>query len=104
MCEQKRHKWADVIHAYAEGKPIQYRLVNGGKKHEWCDCTHFEHWSNVEWRIKPEKKTYWVNVYENSFSQRPPYTGAVYASELDAKAAIKLKRNYIKTISFEVEE
>lgn len=48
----KRHKHADLIHAWAEGVEIEYRNANG----DWEDANPgwFE---NREYRIKPAKKT-----------------------------------------------
>lgn len=57
MTERKPHKWAEVIKAWADGKPIQFRIKNGA------------FWVNVEFdggiplfndpmrefRIKPDK-------------------------------------------------
>lgn len=104
MCEQKRHKWADVIHAYAEGKEIQWKRDWGQWPTEWLDYSKhpgpgFD--STVVWRIKPEKKTYWANVYRyNKYDFR---LGKYFRSEEEAKEDIT-DINYIKTISFEVEE
>jgi hypothetical protein len=61
--ELKKHKWADEIHAWADGKTIQKRLVilnNGEIKHgEWRDVTNdsgsvlFFNSDFAEYRIKP---------------------------------------------------
>ena len=52
--EKRRHKHADLIHAWAEGAIIQYSLDNI----EWLDC--FDNrplWeSHRSYRIKPAKK------------------------------------------------
>lgn len=52
----KKHKWYDVIIAWANGIPIQYRCLayeNG----DWEDLTgrpNFDH-ENFIWRIKPKE-------------------------------------------------
>jgi len=59
----KRHKHADVIHAWAEGEEIEYRSAGGA----WVsDNRHITFYEDFEYRIKPKtvKKEGWVNVYE----------------------------------------
>lgn len=54
MTERKPHKWAEAIKAWADGKPIQWRVVNG----PWNDWNNNEvppfHYSRHEFRVKPE--------------------------------------------------
>ena len=47
----KRHKNADLIHAWAEGAIIQFKASNG----TWTDCpdNHPRWHSNIYYRIKP---------------------------------------------------
>lgn len=56
----KRHKNADLIHAWAEGAVIQFKASNG----TWENCLHNEPlWqSDVCYRIKPAKR---VILYRN---------------------------------------
>jgi hypothetical protein len=52
-----RHKWSDVIHAFAEGKEIQWRWVmDCGSDGTWYDTNPEFNNESVEFRIKPEKK------------------------------------------------
>nr|DAH64383.1 MAG TPA: hypothetical protein [Caudoviricetes sp.] len=58
MTERKPHKWAEVIKAWADGKPIQRRLIGA---HFWDDVDEHPYFDNttLEWRVKPEPvKTY----------------------------------------------
>ena len=50
----KRHKNADLIHAWAEGAIIQFKASNG----TWENCAHNEPlWrSEVHYRVKPAVK------------------------------------------------
>ena len=54
----KRHNHADVIIAWAEGKPIQWRFIKWPS--EWQDLSLNENSefnnTNIEYRIKPEHK------------------------------------------------
>ena len=51
MTQNKRHKHADLIHAWAEGAEIQWKFNN-----EWIDCD--PEWDDCEeYRIKPKTKT-----------------------------------------------
>lgn len=49
-----------ILQAYAEGKEIQFLHSNKG----WVSCPDSPYWEdNVLYRIKPEKKTGWINLY-----------------------------------------
>lgn len=53
MKNLKKHKWADVIHAYADGYEVQYRVKNTG---QWntADAPFFDdNTLDLEWRVKP---------------------------------------------------
>jgi hypothetical protein len=54
-----RHKFADVIIAWANGAKVQYRQKVDGVWHEWAD-TDYPAWDGfgyeVEYRVKPEPK------------------------------------------------
>lgn len=56
------HKHAEVIKAWADGKAIQWKHMG-----PWCDfdSPKFGPWNNpnIEWRVKPEKKTGWIAIY-----------------------------------------
>lgn len=51
--EKRPHKWAEVIKAWADGKPIQRRLIGA---HFWDDVDEHPYFDNttLEWRVKPE--------------------------------------------------
>ena len=51
---KKRHKYADLIHAWAEGAIIQYKDTSGN----WLDCADNEPswYEELDYRIKPTKK------------------------------------------------
>jgi hypothetical protein len=58
------HKWASVIHAWADGKVVQLRLDG-----EWVDCTYYDSGNgfnaeHVKWRIKPEVVRYRVALFK----------------------------------------
>lgn len=55
MEERKPHKYAEVVKAWADGKPIQYRVIG---RSGWVDvtsqyCPFFDS-KALEWRIKPD--------------------------------------------------
>lgn len=56
MTERKPHKWAEVVKAWADGKPIQYKYLDW-KDSEWKDndmpLPRFDI-GDLEWRVKPE--------------------------------------------------
>lgn len=73
----KPHPHAEVIKAWADGKTIQFRLTKltplcDDPVGVWTDFTEplqlpAVHWQNYEWRIKPEQKTRWINIYKDTF-------------------------------------
>lgn len=58
MTERKPHKWAEVIKAWADGKPIQVLDV---RESEWVDYEDNEYTTPdfatdyLKWRVKPEQ-------------------------------------------------
>jgi len=64
-----RHKWADVIHAFAEGKEIQWRFISlkSGEISIWEDIPKIQdpQFNNpcIEWRIKPHKYQDVIDAY-----------------------------------------
>lgn len=52
-----------VIQAFAEGKTVQYKY-----KDEWVDSYQPGFSMMVEWRVKPEKKVAWINIYADRSS------------------------------------
>lgn len=64
-----KHKWADVIHAFAEGKEIQWRFISlkSGEISIWEDIPKIQdpQFNNpcIEWRIKPHKYQDVIDAY-----------------------------------------
>lgn len=56
------HKHAAVIHAYADGKQIQWKSRN---YHVWEDIRRPVFYDDCEYRVKPEKKKgkVWVALF-----------------------------------------
>lgn len=76
----KPHKWANVIKAWADGKPIQVKYkLNDERWYDWAeDDTPCFGTTDAEWRIKPSiyryrmvleqsvnTKTYWVTATDD---------------------------------------
>lgn len=61
-----RHRNADVIIAFAEGRKIQARYIDpvAGPEGDWDDATDLAgiESNQLEWRIKPEKVKGWVAI------------------------------------------
>jgi hypothetical protein len=60
--------------------------------------------SGIKLEPVKKKKTYWANVYHDRRRDKPFFEDEIYSSEESALACKMLVANYIKTISFEVEE
>lgn len=65
-----KHKWADVIHAFADGKEIQWRWIVGCVDRPWYDLSdstntnpEFNN-SAIEWRVKPFKYQYIIDAHK----------------------------------------
>lgn len=54
MNRQQAKELLPIIQAFAEGKPIQSRYINGSNT--WFDDNYFNFGDSVEYRIKPEPK------------------------------------------------
>ena len=72
----KRHKHADVIIAWAEGKDVQ---VWDFTQNEWGDVTtESPTWCECwKYRIKPPAKKYRVGLFKN------PFSGDIYTLSVD---------------------
>lgn len=62
MTREHAQKIAPILQAYAEGKEIQNRYEPDGK---WSECLFPLWYPNIEYRIKPEPREFWVNIYPN---------------------------------------
>ena len=55
-----RHVHADIIHLWAEGAEIEFRVApkegRYGSTHTWYPCTNPDWHPNFEYRVKQEKK------------------------------------------------
>lgn len=71
MAERKPHKWAEVIKAWADGKPIQVRFKNSTFwiDEEFDSGVPLFNDSDREWRVKPEpvvvEKYIWLDAAHN---------------------------------------
>lgn len=65
MTERKPHKWSEVIKAWADGKPIQFRIKNGAfwVNVEFDGGIPLFNDPKLEFRLKPENVVVEENVY-----------------------------------------
>ena len=54
MTERKPHKWAEVVKAWADGKPIQFRARGNTSWNDNDDVYPLFFSERLEWRVKPE--------------------------------------------------
>lgn len=77
---KQRHKHADVIIAWAEGKDVQVKHPQGGG---WCalesSTPHF--YANGEYRIKPATKKYRVALFISCGDDGETYTATANTHE-----------------------
>ena len=63
---QKTLDKISIMHSYEDGKTIEVQSPIGSK---WQDWTKYGEpqwdWANHDYRVKPEPRVYYTNVYEN---------------------------------------
>ena len=63
------HRWAEVIKAWADGKEIQWKYYEGDWKtynqSNGISASPAFNDQVYEWRIKPQAKTGWINIYND---------------------------------------
>ena len=68
MATNTQHRWAEVIKAWADGKEIQVWSNCNDNWLDWTDTSRVPDFNNSrEWRIKPEAKTGWINIYKSDY-------------------------------------
>ena len=76
-----RHKWADLIHLWAEGAEIQCNINEHSGDFGWLDddepCWHSE---NLKFRVKPKEPEWWENIPEHGVLIRSNRTGSIYVT------------------------
>ena len=97
----REFKYKDVLLAWMDGKDIQYTTSSA----EWRDYKGTEVPNVVccifEWRIKPEKRTVWVNIYKNCSGTY--WTGGIVFADEESARSRSHNPSYITTISIEEE-
>lgn len=68
MTRDEAAKLIPILQAWSEGKVLQCRSTSSNSNADWFDSKDFYTHSLVEWRIKPEKKTGWINIYRDPLS------------------------------------
>jgi len=86
--EQLLKHW-HVIEAFRNGKQVQYRLPSVPSGWAWSDSTNPDFSLGVDYRIKPEPKKMWVNVYPGPDNS---VYGAVRFTRENADIAANTKR------------
>lgn len=85
MTERKPRKWAEVIKAWADGKPIQRRLIGA---HFWDDVDEHPYFDNttIEWRVKPE-----IIVIEGEITPNPYFNSGCFSIKPGSNNNIRLE-------------
>jgi len=93
MCQNKQHKWAKEIKAWADGAIIQFRNTKFDPNEPWTTMLH-PGWlieKEVEYRIKPVEKVLYACRYKNNASGLLNFS-MLSSSLEDLKEAWKLAR------------
>jgi len=70
----KPHRWAEIIRAYADGYPLQYRIVDKEEDYasSWFDVLEEDKFDSpnfnlpdAEWRIKPKETKFRVALMKD---------------------------------------
>lgn len=73
--EMRRHKYADLIHAWAEGAIIQCKLDQS----DWIDLKYPVFTDGFKYRIKPKEPEWWENIPEHGVLVKSKITANVFA-------------------------
>lgn len=89
-----KHKHADLIHAWADGADIQYKVPMHGNT--WYDCNSVPQWDckTVVFRIKPDKYNTivrWLWAYKSSSGRLKMCDSFYEDGELNEENHIKLE-------------
>lgn len=88
-----KHKWYDVIVAYANGKPIQFKYKNSNTWYDTNNLILDSTMDDLEFRIKPELVCYLDSAY---ISNSITYNHTSYPI-IDCSITFNVKMNEIGT-------
>ncbi len=76
-----KHPYAEILHAIAEGVPVEWKSVGNGRWYLFDDdrdTLPFKK-DKREWRIKPQPRTgtFWANIY-------PEIVASIWSTREDA--------------------
>ena len=98
MTTERKHKWSEVIKAWADGKQIQRRLIG---THFWDDVDEHPYFDNttLEWRVKPENI-----VIEGEVTPNPYFNSGCFsiASGRDNNIRLEFDPDTYKLVKAEV--
>lgn len=57
-----RHKWADLIHLWAEGAEIQHNAISNPDDEGWMEGYPYWDNENLKFRRKPKEPDWWENI------------------------------------------
>jgi hypothetical protein len=107
-----KHKYYDVIMAWAEDKPIEFRIVYGDNtKSDWIcfddvgdtkKSPNFDS-GTIEWRVKPQTKTIKYRLALMSYKSERYYT-AVFTMSEEHLIEFENSTNFVKWISDWIEQ
>ena len=80
MNRERAKELLPIIQAFAEGKEVQYYSTNNDK---WIDVTNAVFDGSARFRLKPEPKYVWINVYGEG-------VGCNYYSKQEAELYLSL--------------
>jgi len=61
--KEKTKEYIKIMQAYLDGKKIEFRNRAGDTIWRPADKNHGWNFHDVEYRIKPEPREFWLNVY-----------------------------------------
>ena len=89
----QRHKYADVIIAWANGAEIEYRL---GPDDSWSKATSPSWHADCEYRVKPPAKKYRVALFND-------YTCVYTADNTEDARSYEKERSFVRWLTDWVE-
>jgi hypothetical protein len=85
MNRERAKELLPIIQAYAEGRDVQIR-EGCFPKRDWVDVLGEPDFSNprIEYRIKPEPKTGWINIYSAELDGGAMDAGYIFKTKWEA--------------------
>lgn len=87
----------EVMQAWVNKKPIQFRVHGCADYHDWCECDEpVWDWNSNDYRIKPEPLTRWVVIQPKGMIH------SMYGTEDPARRCLAAISKHVNTADWRI--